>query len=168
MLNNIATAMRRVSLPELGAIIIAAFGVCVAWFQLKQLNDELRWRNYLELNARYATFYKELPEEVLTASPADFSNSSPTTKRAIRQYFDLYSEEYWLHKEKLIPDPMWTNRINNGVLINLIEYPALISGYRYWKAKGAFQHPDDFQAEVEKLITDACRSHSELQPCKKP
>jgi len=134
---------------------------------LNQLNEEQRWGNYSELNARYADVYNELPNEILTPLLVDFSKLTPATKRAVRRYFDLYSEEYWLHKEGRIPDPMWTKRITNGVLVNFGEYPSLISGYRYWKEKGAFQHPIDFRDEVEKQITATCLSRPEIQPCKK-
>lgn len=160
---------------QIGTLLVAAVGVGVAWFQLDMLNDqqrlmneEQRWKNYSELNSRYATLYKELPEEVLIASPVDFLESKPEVKRAVRQYFDLYSEEYWLYQKELIPKEMGTERIRNGVKINLGEYPILISGYRYWEAKGAFQHPADFRAEVEKLIIEVCRQHPKLQPCQTP
>ncbi len=160
--------MRNMRLPEWLQIGIAIIGVWVGYSQLDQLNEEQRWKNYSELNARYADFYQALPREVLVAATDNFVKATPETKRVIRQYFDLYSEEFWLYKEGRIPESMWTQRINNGVAINLAEYPALISGYRYWKTKGAFQHPADFRVEVEKLIAEVCRNQPKLEPCRLP
>jgi hypothetical protein len=73
----------------------------------------------------------------------------------VRQYFDLYSEEYWLYLNDLIPKEMWTHRIHGGVRVNLNNYPALVEGYRHWKEQGAFTHPVEFQSEVESAILDA-------------
>src|SRR5262249_8681724 len=69
-----------------------------------------------------------------------------------RTYFDLYSEEYWLHQNNLIPDEMWTKRIANGVDVNLITYPLLVRGYYYWKEQGAFIHPEEFRQLIEDKI----------------
>lgn len=81
----------------------------------------------------------------------------PEAKRWVRQYFDLYSEEYWLFLNERIPNAMWTRRIHGGVRVNLNMYPALVDGYRYWKAEGSFTHPVEFQAEVELAISDASK-----------
>ncbi|HEY4698196.1 MAG: hypothetical protein A3J49_04260 [Gallionellales bacterium RIFCSPHIGHO2_02_FULL_57_16] len=150
---------------QVATCAIAILAVCLAWSQLGQMNEQQRWQNYSELNSRYATFYRELPKEILVDSHIDFLKSKPETKRAVRQYFDLYSEEYWLYQEGLIPEIMWTQRISNGVIVNLSEYPVLISGFRYWKEKGAFLHPADFRAEVEKQIAEVCRKRPRNQPC---
>lgn len=123
--------------------------------QLEQANDQRRWQNYNELNVRYAELYKEIPKDIATGRAMKFGKRPSESKRWVRQYFDLYSEEYWLYRQKLIPEEMWSRRIHGGVRVNLSTYPALVDGYYYWKMKGSFTHPDEFSLEVESAIADA-------------
>lgn len=138
------------------ALVAASVGGYLAYSQLELANDQRRWQNYNEMNVRYAELYKSIPSEIASGCiPESFEGLSPETKRWARQYFDLYSEEYWLYLNKLIPEEMWTRRIHGGVRVNLNRYPALVSGYYYWKGEGSFTHPDNFQHEVEIAIGDA-------------
>jgi len=73
-------------------------------------------------------------------------------KRVARQYFNLYSEEYWLDKQNLIPEEMLKNRIDKGVIVNLKEYSFLVEEYKCWVKKGAHNHPEDFQEYVSRNI----------------
>ena len=153
-LSHLATAL---------AFIVAAVGSFLAYGQLKatsaqleQANDQRRWQNYNEMNVRYAELYKSIPEEIASGCvPKRFEMLKPETKRWVRQYFDLYSEEYWLVQNNLIPEQMWSRRIYGGVRVNLAKYPTLIDGYHYWKAVGAFTHPDTFQKEAELAIAES-------------
>ena len=145
------------------AFIVAAIGSFLAYGQLKatsaqleQANDQRRWQNYNEMNVRYAELYKSIPEEIASGCvPDSFEKLKPETKRWVRQYFDLYSEEYWLVLNNLIPEQMWSRRIYGGVRVNLAKYPALVEGYRYWKAAGSFTHPEKFKDEVELAISES-------------
>ena len=146
-------------------IATAIGGIWVAYSQLHAANEQIhaaneqnRWQYYNDLNARYAVFYESIPNEVSSGRETDFDKLQPQAKRWVRQYFDLYSEEYWLYKNRLIPEEMWTKRILSGVRVNLLEYPLLVSGYRYWKERGAFKHPDGFFEEVERAIADTSNS----------
>lgn len=97
--------------------------------QLLQANEQRKWQNYNDMNVRYAELYKCMPKEVASGNvQKGFSNLDPEIKGWVRQYFDLYSEEYWLYEEGLIPKEMWTHRIYKGVRVNLSKYPALIDG----------------------------------------
>jgi hypothetical protein len=148
------------------AFVAAIFGGGLAYGQLKianaqleQANEQRKWQNYNEMNVRYAELYKSIPGEIASGCvPGNFETLEPETKRWVRQYFDLYSEEYWLFLNKLIPDEMWTHRIYGGVRVNLGKYPALVAGYGYWKAAGSFTHPNEFQAEVDLAISEAKRA----------
>ena len=51
-----------------------------------------------------------------------------------------------------MPKEMWETRIDNGVNVNLINYPLLVRGYAYWKSKGSFIHPEDFIPLVDSKI----------------
>jgi len=139
-------------------IVVAAIGGYLAYSQLAQANEHRSWQNYNDMNIRYADLYKEIPEDIATGCISkDFAATSHESQRWVRQYFNLYSEEYWLYLNDLIPKEMWTKRINGGVRVNLSKYPELIAGYRYWKGKGAFTHPTSFKSEVEAAIKDASK-----------
>lgn len=146
-------------------VAVTIFGAWMVYSQLTAANEQSRWQHYNDLNARYAAFYGSIPNEVSSGKEADFDKLEPRAKRWIRQYFDLYSEEYWLYKNHLIPEEMWTKRIRSGVHVNLLEYPLLVSGYRYWKDRGAFKHPDGFSEEAERAIAEAsnCAIKSQSQ-----
>jgi len=167
MLNSMLQWLKKSSKPYaewatfLG-FIAACIGIFMAYGQLRtanaqleQANDQRRWQNYNELNIRYAQLYENIPKDIASGCTGGFANIEPDTKRWVRQYFDLYSEEYWLFLNDLIPKEMWTHRIHGGVRVNLNNYPALVEGYRYWKEQGAFTHPVEFQPEVERAIVDA-------------
>ena len=142
-------------IAEWGIFIGVIVGVISLWFtyfQLEQNNFHRKWQNYNELNFRYSQLYDSMPDEVENDTGKDFSVLKHDAKRWVRQYFNLYSEEYWLHQKKLIPEEMWSKRIKNGVKVNLDAYPVMIKGYYYWKNKGSFNHPDGFRDKVEKVI----------------
>lgn len=167
MLHNISHWLKNSSKPYaewatfLG-FIAACIGIFMAYGQLRtanaqleQANDQRRWQNYNEMNVRYAQLYENIPKIIASGCAGGFAELTPEERRWARQYFDLYSEEYWLYQNDLIPKEMWTHRIHGGVRVNLNNYPILVDGYRYWRDQGAFTHPDDFQSEVEQAIKDA-------------
>ncbi|PXX14743.1 hypothetical protein C8R27_11326 [Nitrosomonas ureae] len=122
--------------------IVLAYSVfCLA-------QGQLQWQNFNEMNVRYTNLLREMP--IADCDSPDFNEGK--TKIWVRQYFDLYSEELWLHKKKLIPEKMWKDRVRPGVVVNLKAYPILIDYYRYWKDQGAFSHPFDFGDVVEEDI----------------
>ena len=137
------------------AVLVAMLGMYFTYAQLQQANEHKRWQNYNELNVRYAELYKTLPEDIASGKKCDFEHLPFRSKRWVRQYFDLYSEEFWLFKNNMIPAEMWTRRIYGGVRVNLSTYPALIDGYDYWRSQGSFKHPDDFDQEVRMAIAEA-------------
>lgn len=147
-------AKHAVAWGTLIAAIVAAIGLTFTCIQLKQNNFHKKWQNYNELNLRYSQLYDSMPDEVENDTGKDFSVLKHEAKRWVRQYFNLYSEEYWLYQKKLIPEEMWSKRINNGVKVNLDAYPVMIKGYYYWKNKGSFNHPDGFRDKVEKVIKE--------------
>lgn len=151
-------------LATIGGIAVACVGAYMAYGQLKvtnaqleQANEQRRWQSYSDMNNRYADLYRSIPDEISGGCRVEFSKLNPDVRRWVRQYFDLYSEEYWLHLSSLMPEEMWTRRIHGGVRVNLSKYPALVDGYYYWREAGAFRHPDDFHREVESAIEDSTK-----------
>jgi hypothetical protein len=121
-------------------------------YQIYQANELRRWANYNEMNLRYHELYISMPVELTQEKMREFEEYEEQVKKWVRQYFNLYSEEYYLFKENLIPKEMWTKRIASGVDVNLRQYPLLIEGYEYWKRRGAHTHPEDFQVLVDEKI----------------
>ncbi|MER0171050.1 MAG: hypothetical protein DU489_10670 [Nitrosomonas sp.] len=135
-------------------LIIVIFSYCLAEQQLVLLRDQRQWQNFNEMNVRYANLLSKMPKKICLDSHS-IDSKDQEIKIWIRQYFDLYSEEYWLNERKLIPDEMWKKRIRPGVVVNLKVYPILVDGYNYWKDQGAFEHPDGFYKVVEEDINKA-------------
>lgn len=143
--------------------LIALVGLGLVIIQINQANELRRWANYNEMNLRYSELISEIPYELTKAKSRDFENYSEDVKIWVRKYFNLYSEEYFLFKENLIPEEMWTERIANGVDVNLRKYPLLIDGYEYWKSQGAHNHPKDFRAMVDEKIESLLIRHPEIR-----
>ena len=138
-------------------LMVTLYAVFLAKSQLMQADEHKKWQNYNDLNSRYAELYKMMPADISSGCSGNFDKLKPKTIEWVRQYFNLYSEEYWLFLNNLIPREMWDIRIHNGVRTNLKKYPALVDGYRYWKVEGSFNHPADFHAVVELAILDASK-----------
>lgn len=133
-------------------LLLTFWGLTLVYAQLKQANEHQKWNNYNQLNIHYSTLYRELPVELEAESCKRFADLSPASKKWVRSYFNLYSEEHYLFLEELIPGDMWTKRIDNGVEVNMLSYPAIVEGYEHWKKRGSFIHPKEFIAFVDKKI----------------
>jgi len=143
------------SVTSLIGMIIALIGLGLVYEQLKQANTLKKWENYNAMNQRYHEWYSNTPKVADSFKCESFEKVEEKTKRWIRSYFHLYSEEFWLHQNNLIPEEMWTKRIDGGVTVNLKKYPILVSGFKYWKNKGSFSHPKEFRALVDKKLIEA-------------
>ena len=142
-------------LSEYGALIahlLTIVSLILVWLQLYQSNEHKKWENYNAMNLRYYEWYANMPPNMDVDTCIPFSKQPQQVKRWVRAYFNLYSEEYWLYLENLIPEEMWTKRIDNGVDVNLKTYPLLVRGYNYWKSRGAFIHPEGFRDHVERKL----------------
>ena len=138
-----------------GEIIAHTFtfiGLFLVVYQLYQGNENKRWENYNVMNLRYYEWYSKIPENAAIDTCEPFSKQSNETKKWVRAYFNLYSEEYWLFLNGLIPQEMWTKRIDNGVDVNLKTYPVLVRGYWYWRDIGTFNHPEGFKQIVNSKL----------------
>ncbi len=138
----------------IGTLIIVIFSYCLAEQQLVLLKDQRQWQNFNEMNVRYANLLSKMPDKI-SSDNHSIDSKDQEIKIWVRQYFDLYSEEYWLYKKELIPKEMWECRIRSGVVVNLKAYQILVNGYSYWKDLGAFNHPDGFHKVVEEDINKA-------------
>lgn len=134
-------------------LILTCLGLIFVHAQLKQSNEHQRWNNYNQLNLHYSALYRNMPDELHRSKCITFNELPLKGQRWIRSYFNLYSEEHYLFQENFIPEEMWTERIDNGVAVNLKHYPVLVEGYKYWKNEGSFKHPHEFIPYVDKKIS---------------
>ncbi|MBI1424430.1 MAG: hypothetical protein GC149_13380 [Gammaproteobacteria bacterium] len=139
-------------------------GLVFVWLQLHQSNEHKKWENYNAMNLRYYEWYANMPDKMDVDTCVPFSKQPQEVKRWARTYFNLYSEEYWLYQEDLIPKEMWTKRIDNGVNVNLETYPLLVRGYAYWKSKNAFVHPDGFRSHIARKL-EMLKGELKLKKC---
>lgn len=139
-------------------------GLVFVWLQLHQSNEHKKWENYNAMNLRYYEWYANMPPNMDVDTCTPFSEQPQQVKRWARTYFNLYSEEYWLYLEDLIPEEMWTKRIDNGVNVNLKTYPLLVRGYSYWKSKDSFVHPEGFREHVEHKL-EMLKGELKLKNC---
>ena len=159
MKNEFSLALSTVSL------IVSIFGVWYVHSQLQQANEHKKWENYNSMNRRYYEWFAKVPVGMDVDSCAPFATQEDAVKKWARAYFDLYSEEYWLYKNGLIPAEMWTMRIDSGVNVNLVSYPILVRGYEYWKTQGLFVHPEDFRKLVDDKLLKL-KDKLRLKDCK--
>ena len=135
--------------------VLTVVALIAVWRQLYQGNEHRKWETYNAMNLRYSEWYAKMPRDMDVDSCLPFDKQDAEVKRWVRAYFSLYSEEYWLYLNGLLPEDLWTKRIDNGVDINLKAYPMLVRGYEYWKGQGSFLHPEEFRklvdAKLEKL-----------------
>lgn len=143
---------------------LTIIGLFLVFYQLHQSNEHKKWENYNAMNLRYYEWYSSFPENIEVDSCLPFDQQPQRVKRWVRTYFNLYSEEYWLYLENLIPEDMWKKRIDNGVNVNLEAYPILVRGYYYWKEKQAFKHPDTFLKVVDAKLA-SIKPHLKLLDC---
>jgi len=134
--------------------LIGILGVAIAIISLWQVNAHFQWQNFNDLNLRYANLISTMPEKISDKGSGSFESLEEQQKLWVRYYFNLTSEEYYLYKRCLIPGEMWKNRIVPGVKLNMATFPMIISGFRYWKERGAFNHPSDFITVMEKMIAE--------------
>lgn len=143
-------------------------GLMLVYAQLQQANEHQKWNNYNQLNIHYSALYRDLPEELEATTCKRFDKLTVSGKKWIRSYFNLYSEEHYLYQQNLIPEEMWTKRIDNGVEVNMLSYPVIVEGYEKWKERGSFKHPEEFIAFVDAKISKLrTKLDGVLAQCKK-
>ena len=134
--------------------IFGFFGLIFVILQMSQSNSHKKWDNYNSMNQAYGSLYANISTDMLDKPCRHFSQLSKSEKKWIRNYFDLYAEEYWLDQRGLIPKDMFRKLIAGGVRVNFKQYPIMITGYSYWLNEGAFQYPDGFRDYIEDIISN--------------
>ena len=157
-MNTASTSARTknsINRVEVATLVIAILGILALLYQLHQSNKHKKWDNYNALNAAYHSLYQDVYDgsySDLLKKYSHISNLDAKQLAWVRAYFDLYAEEFWLDQQCLIPKNMFQLHIDGGVNLNLKQHPVMIDGYKYWRDKGAFQHPKGFTSFVDEKI----------------
>lgn len=139
------------------AVAMAATAILAYQFtkdQFEQAEAHKQWQNYNDLNSRYAALFAEIPSQLKAIHIVSAHDLDPKTQNWSRRYFDLTSEEYWLHTKRLLPTDMWPCRIAPGIALNFKEFHNLGVAYEYWKTTTVQIHPSGFGDEMDNIITN--------------
>jgi hypothetical protein len=154
---------------ELNSRIIVAFatvvevmvGATAAGFiiyQFQQSNKLKQFDNYNYFNKVYSDWYDEISDDIKKNTSWEKLNNKD--QAWVRRYFDLYSQEYYFYRNKMIPPAMWEelihgkNDCNGAAIVNFRRFPILVTGYIEWKKMGAFKYPTDFINVLDKKLTE--------------
>lgn len=105
-------------LLTLATIIVVAV---TGFIQIRQMYKQTRLSSFAEYTKRYQDILLSLPSTYFTDSFSVDRLSDEQREdisKRIRVYFDLCSEEYFLHREGYIPAAVW-NEWEQGILSNL-------------------------------------------------
>lgn len=149
LLKNILCVIN--ALAAIVTAVVACLAYGLAYEPLRQADLHKRWQNYNDINSRYAELYKDLPLELDSPGTPESTEPSPALRRWARRYFDLTSEEYWLHLQGLLPQQTWECRIAPGVAQNLRQHKNLRLAYEAWKKDVANVHPADFVVAIDSI-----------------
>jgi hypothetical protein len=141
---------------EILGFAVTAIAVVVAYRQLMselktRSNDEeaqsrtLRLTFFAEYTKRYQEIILNLPEDLDDESILD--DKEETTKRYLRVYFDLCSEEYFLHTKKHIDDEVW-DEWKKGMKASFNKKAVL----KYWQKRNKSPYKDFDKFVNENLI----------------
>jgi hypothetical protein len=111
----------------LASAIATLLGVLVAvvalWMQLAKLNQQLTLQHFADYTKRYQEIVLRFPEDVNEPTFKVVGREDyPPTMRAMRAYFDLCFEEWYLHERKFIDQRIWA--VWRGGMSTALSKPA--------------------------------------------
>lgn len=152
------------------ALITTTIVIIFNYYQLKQMREQLKIQNeqmklnfFADYTKRYQDIILHFPENI---NDSDFNLKNlkkknkdiyDKTMRYMRVYFDLCSEEYFLHKKKHIDDRVW-EQWKEGMKI-AFNKPAFIQAWKIVIKDSIFY--EEFERFVnKKLINKSDRSRN--------
>ena len=111
----------------LGSAIVTFLGVVVAAVafgcQLYQLNHQLTLQHFAEYTKRYQEIVQRFPEDINDAGfKIEGREDYRPTMRAMRTYFDLCFEEWYLRQRRFIDPRIW--EVWSGGMASALSKPA--------------------------------------------
>jgi len=88
--------------------VATAVAAVLVILQLRELNKQAKFSHFSDYTKRFNEIASQLPED---ATHMDFALEGRPDRtqvmRAMRRYFDLSYEEWWLHQHRLIDRDIW-------------------------------------------------------------
>lgn len=86
------------------AILLSLFAIINDYVAVIRQNRAAFFSSFTE---RYERIMMQMPEELITDSDVNGGSISVESLRCLRVYFDLSSEEYYLHRQYVIKEDVW-------------------------------------------------------------
>jgi hypothetical protein len=102
--------MNPISITDIIALFAAIIALVALAYQLRGNKNQLKLQNFIEYTKRYQSIVLNFPENI---NDKDFDISKIDNDlaeklfRLMRLYFDLCSEQYYLHSAGLIDKELW-------------------------------------------------------------
>jgi len=108
------------------ALVAAFVAIAALIWQIWQSNKQSKMHTFLTYTQRYQDILVNLPIEIESSSfqPSEDSKVNEENLRWLRAYFDLCSEEYYLHTENLIDNRVW--KLWRGGIKDSLKKPAFL------------------------------------------
>ncbi len=115
------TIIPTISVGDMLALLTLVVAATTGFVQIRQIYKQMRLASLADYTKRYQDILLSLPSTYFTES-FSFDRLSDEEREDIpkrmRVYFDLCSEEYFLHREGYIPAAVW-KEWEQGILSNL-------------------------------------------------
>jgi hypothetical protein len=149
----------------INAMILAAAAVAAIW-QLRKLAEQARLTVFTAYTQRYSNIMAEIPESAFDPINSILSAKDLTPEirnkylSSMRLFFNLCSEEFYLHQQKLLDEKVWV------LWRKGLEYHMRFPSYQdAWKVIGNHEgYDDDFKVLVSRAIPPTCKIPS-TNPC---
>jgi hypothetical protein len=136
---------------SIAAVVVSASAIAAA---LRGVRDQLRTSVFLTYTERYSKVMNEVPFEARQPGSGYRLASRPEDERirvlgAFREYFNLCSEEMWLHKHRRIDHETWS--VWEQGMRQVARFPSFLE---IWQILGAeYDYYGDFQHFVaDKMV----------------
>lgn len=137
--------MLETSLNLIGLLILAA----TLWHSARSHRQATDVQMFLELTARFnglTAFREQIAHDNLAKPYA----KSPHMDSAIFSYFELLSNEFYLHREKILRDKLW--RIWQSDIRQIVDTTMMREAW-HQTVKSRYQHLGEFCQYVEGIMT---------------
>ena len=148
------TAAQLITATSVAAVMISAFAIVAG---LKGVRDQLRVTVFLTYTDRYARIMDGIPFEArqpgsgyrLAHQPRD---EQTRVLSAFREYFNLSSEEKWLHEHRKIDRATWNMWVRSMQVV--AQFPCFVEA---WEAL-SFEY--NFYVEFQNFVADTLLPHA--------
>jgi len=157
------------AVASVAAVVVSAFAIV---FALMGVRDQLRVTVFLTYTERYAKIMNRVPFEARRPGVEYEMSSRPEEERkeiliAFREYFNLCSEEMWLHDHRRIDHATW--RVWERGIRQVAQFPVFREAWEFLASE--YDYYERFQKFVTEIIfqnTVSAGTVHETEPASEP